>query len=107
MRVSPIATFDIASTASATDAAAVVGADLAADGRLRFTAGDRTAALAAIDAGGAAIVPAGLAERLGLAVGPALAVPAVDGTTLDAAGRRHRRSLDARRERRADARRLG
>ena len=62
-RISPIATFDIALQGARTDAAAVVGADMAADGRLRFTAGDRASALAALDAGGATIVPAGLADR--------------------------------------------
>ena len=50
-RVSPIATFDIALDGTRTDAAAVVGADLAADGRLGFVAGDRDAALAALDDG--------------------------------------------------------
>ena len=82
-RVSPIATFDIAVRGARTDAAAVVGADLAADGRLRFTAGDRAAALAAIDAGGAAIAPAGMAERLGLAVDQVLTVPTATGQALD------------------------
>ena len=57
-RVSPIATFDVALEGTRTDAAAVVGSDMAADGRLRFVAGDRDAALAALDAGGAAILPA-------------------------------------------------
>ncbi|MDO8483623.1 MAG: FtsX-like permease family protein [Candidatus Limnocylindrales bacterium] len=82
-RISPIATFDIALDGARTDAAAVVGADLAADGRLRFTAGDRAAALAAIDAGGATIVPAGLASRLGLAVDQVLTVPTASGDALD------------------------
>ncbi|MBI3748747.1 MAG: ABC transporter permease [Chloroflexi bacterium] len=82
-RISPIATFDVALEGARTDAAAVVGADLAADGRLRFTAGDRASALAAIDAGGATIVPAGLADRLGLAVGQTLTVPTDSGTPLD------------------------
>jgi putative ABC transport system permease protein len=83
VRVSPIATFDVALRGTRTDAAAVVGADMAADGRLVFVSGDRAAALAAIDAGGATILPAALAERLGVAVGQTLTVPTTDGGTLD------------------------
>ena len=82
-RVSPIATFDIALEGTRTDAAAVVGADMAADGRLVFVDGDREAALAALDTGGAAIVPAALAERFGLTVGDAVSVPTIDGGSLD------------------------
>jgi putative ABC transport system permease protein len=82
-RISPIATFDVALGGARTDAAAVVGADLAADGRLRFAAGDRTAALAALDAGGATVVPAGLADRLGLGVGDVLTVPSATAAALD------------------------
>ena len=82
-RISPIATFDVALGGARTDAAAVVGADLAADGRLRFTAGGRATALAALDAGGATVVPAGLADRLGLGVGDVVTVPTPTGTALD------------------------
>ena len=82
-RISPITTFDVALRGARTDAVAVVGADLAADGRLRFTAGDRATALAALDAGGATIVPAGLADRLGLGVGDILSVPGVSAAALD------------------------
>ena len=82
-RVSPIGTFDIALRGVRTDAAAVVGADMATDGRLTFTAGDRAAALAALDAGGAAIVPAGLAASLGLSVGQTIALPTADGRVLE------------------------
>ncbi len=82
-RVSPIATFDIALQGTRTDAAAVVGADMAADGRLVFIDGDRDVALAALDAGGSAIVPAALAERFGLSVGDAVLVPTIDGGSLD------------------------
>ncbi len=82
-RISPIATFDIALEGTRTDAAAVVGADLEADDRLRFTAGDRGAALAAIDAGGATIVPLSLASRLGLVVEQVLTVPTATGEALD------------------------
>ncbi len=78
---SPIATFDLAIDGIASDGAAMVGADLAADERLTFTAGDRASALAAIDAGGAAIVPRSLAERRGLAIGDRLAAAAIDGST--------------------------
>ena len=53
----PIASFDLAFAGTRLDAVAIRGADFAADGRLTFTAGDRTAALAAIDAGGAVILP--------------------------------------------------
>ena len=81
-RVSPIATFDIALNGVRTDAAAVVGGDMAADGRLQFVAGDRNEALSALDGGGATIVPVGLANRLGLSVGDTLTVPASDGTSL-------------------------
>ena len=86
--ISPIATFDLAVDGVRTDGAAMVGADLAADGRFRFVAGDRTAALAALDAGGAVIVPLGIADRDGLAVGDILAATAADGSvvTLRVAG---------------------
>jgi putative ABC transport system permease protein len=78
--VSPIATFDLAPGGVRLDAAAVNGSDLAADGRLRFTAGDRRAALAALDAGNATILSRSTAERLGLGLGDALAVALADGT---------------------------
>lgn len=80
--VSPIATFQMAVDGTATDAAAMVGSDLAADGRLVFTSGDRAAALAALDGGGVAIVPRSVAEARGLAVGDELAVTADDGSVL-------------------------
>lgn len=71
-RVSPLGRFSIALDGRRADGAAVVGADLAADGRLAMEAGDRDAALAALDAGGAAILPRSVAERLGLGVGDRL-----------------------------------
>ena len=71
-RISPIGRFSIAVDGVRADAAAVVGADLAADGRLAFVAGERDTALAALDAGGSAVVPQSLADRLGLAVGDRL-----------------------------------
>ncbi|HXG40729.1 MAG TPA: FtsX-like permease family protein, partial [Candidatus Limnocylindrales bacterium] len=77
-RVSPIATLDVAYRGVRLSAVAVVGADLAADGRLAFVAGDRAAALAALDAGGAAIVPESLARTLGLRVGDRLEVRAAE-----------------------------
>ncbi|MEO8438388.1 MAG: ABC transporter permease, partial [Chloroflexota bacterium] len=82
-RISPIATFDVALRGTRTDAAAVVGADMAADGRLTFVAGDREAALTALDAGGSAILPQALADRLGLSVGDSITVPTADGGNLD------------------------
>jgi putative ABC transport system permease protein len=50
------------------EAAAVVGKDFLADGRLSFVSGggDRAAALTALDAGGAVIVPQSLADRAGI-----------------------------------------
>ncbi len=81
-RVTPVATFDLAYNGIRVDAAAIVGADFLADGRLRLIAGDRTAALNAIDAGGSAILPASQAERLQLRVGDAMPLPAADGKTV-------------------------
>ena len=82
-RVSPIATFDVAIRGLRVDAAAIVGADFLRDGRLDFTAGDRTAALTAIDAGGAAVLPAATAARLGVRIGDPLTVALGGGATLD------------------------
>jgi putative ABC transport system permease protein len=82
--VSPIATFDLAIDGVRADGAAMVGADLAADGRLRLRDGDRATALAALDAGGAVIVPAGAAAAQpgGLRVGEPVVVAAADGSAL-------------------------
>ena len=77
--LSPIARFDVALDGVRTDAAAVVGADMLADGRLQFVAGDRATALAALDAGGSTVIPRALADRLGLTVNDVLAVPTSDG----------------------------
>ncbi|MBI3747110.1 MAG: ABC transporter permease [Chloroflexi bacterium] len=82
-RVSPMATFDLAIRGVRVDAAAVVGADFLRDGRLTFTAGDRSAALTALDAGGAVVLPAATAGRLGARVGDALVVALGGGATLD------------------------
>ena len=81
-RVSPIATFDVAMRGVRTDASAVVGADLLADGRLRFVAGDRADALKALDKGGFVIVPLDLATRDDLAVGSELDLAIGDGRVL-------------------------
>ncbi|HEX3264698.1 MAG TPA: FtsX-like permease family protein [Candidatus Limnocylindrales bacterium] len=78
-RVTPIASFDIAFRGMRVDAAAVVGADMLADGRLTMVAGDRSTALTALDAGGSAILPEGLARSLDLSVGDTMHVP-VDAT---------------------------
>src|SRR3954447_6552366 len=81
--VTPIGLFDVAVKGSRTDAAAVRGAQLAPDGRLPFVAGDRTTALAALDAGGSTIVPVSIAERFGLALGDRVPVPTASGAVLD------------------------
>lgn len=80
--VSPVATFDLAVGGRRIDGAAMVGPDLATDGRLRFVAGDRHAALAALDAGGAVVVPAGLAARDGIVLDQTLEAIANDGSTV-------------------------
>jgi putative ABC transport system permease protein len=86
--VSPVATFDLAVSGFRADGAAMRGADLAADARLTFTAGDRATALAALDAGGAVIVPVGVALRDGIPLGSDLSVTTVDGSvvTLEVVG---------------------
>jgi putative ABC transport system permease protein len=77
--VSPIATFDLAVDGRRVDGAAMVGADLEVDGRLLLVAGERRDAFAALDRGGAVIVPAGVAPRDGLTPGSVLRVVANDG----------------------------
>ncbi|MEO8272490.1 MAG: FtsX-like permease family protein [Chloroflexota bacterium] len=74
-RVTPIASFDLAFRGLRLDAAAVVGADFLADGRLTIVDGDRTQALTAIDGSGAAILPVGLARRLDLHVDDVMRIP--------------------------------
>ncbi|MEO8462828.1 MAG: ABC transporter permease, partial [Chloroflexota bacterium] len=83
LRVSPIATFDLAYQGKRIDAAAIIGADFLADGRLTFTQGDREAALRGLDAGGSAIVPAAVADRLGLGMGDTIALRLGGGSTLE------------------------
>jgi putative ABC transport system permease protein len=80
--VSPIATFDLAVEGRRVDGAAMVGADLDADGRLHLVDGDRATALADLDKGGAVIVPSGVAARDGLALGSRIVVAAVDGSAM-------------------------
>jgi putative ABC transport system permease protein len=77
-RVTAVATFDIAFRGKRLDAAAVSGADLLDDGRLTFVSGDRAAALAALDAGGTAVLPAAQADRLGIRVGDTMSLVGVD-----------------------------
>jgi putative ABC transport system permease protein len=81
--LSPIASFDLAVAGVRADGAAMVGADLAAEDLLQLVAGDRSTAFAALDAGGAVIIPAGIAVRDGLAVGDRVSVAAADGSALD------------------------
>ncbi|MES2210812.1 MAG: FtsX-like permease family protein [Chloroflexota bacterium] len=80
--VSPIATFDLAFKGVRIDAAAIVGSDFLADGRLTFIEGDRSTALQALDAGGTAIIPSAVAERLGLRTGDTIALALGTGSTL-------------------------
>ncbi len=80
--VSPIATFDLAVDGRRVDGAAMNGADLEADGRLHLVDGDRAAALAELDRGGAVIVPSGVAARDGVGLGSRLTVVAADGSAM-------------------------
>jgi putative ABC transport system permease protein len=81
--VSPVAMFAVAHDGLRFDAAAVSGADLAADGRLTFVEGDRAEALTALDAGGAVVLPRAQADRLGLGVGSTMTLAAASGTSVD------------------------
>jgi len=83
VRVSPMATFDVARNGVRLDAAAVTGADLLADGRLDFLAGDRKAALSALDAGSATVLPQSVAARTGLGVGSTLTLAVGGGKVVD------------------------
>jgi putative ABC transport system permease protein len=82
-RVSPIARFAVAFRGVRLDAAAVAGSDLASDGRLTFVAGDRRAALAALDAGGSTVVPQAVADEFGLHVGDNLELPIGGGEAVN------------------------
>jgi putative ABC transport system permease protein len=72
--ISPIGLFGVPYQGLRQEAAAVVGRDYLADGRLVFVAdgGDRTAALTALDAGGSVIVPRSLADQVGIRLGDTL-----------------------------------
>jgi putative ABC transport system permease protein len=80
--ISPIATFDLAVDGRRVDGVAMVGADLAADGRLYLVEGDRAEGLAALDKGGAVIVPSGVAARDGLGVDSRIIAVASDGSAM-------------------------
>jgi putative ABC transport system permease protein len=82
-RVSPIALFEVARNGVRIDAAAVSGHDLLDDGRLRFVSGERAAALTALDAGGAAILPQSVAARTGLRIGSTLTLAVGGGRVID------------------------
>jgi putative ABC transport system permease protein len=82
-RVTPIGTFDVAYRGFRLDAAAVVGADMLADGRLTTVTGDRSAALSGLDAGGTVILPEAIARRLGLEVGNTMSLLLAKGGQLD------------------------
>lgn len=82
-RVSPLTLFEVARNGVRLDAAAVRGADLAADGRLQFVVGDRAAALKDLDAGGVAILPRSLADRLNLTAGSTLTLAVGEGKVAD------------------------
>ncbi|HET7702737.1 MAG TPA: FtsX-like permease family protein [Candidatus Limnocylindrales bacterium] len=82
-RVSPIALFEVARNGVRMDAAAIRGGDLRDDGRLRLEAGERDRALAAIDAGGAVILPRSVADRTGLALGSTLTLAIGESRVID------------------------
>jgi putative ABC transport system permease protein len=82
-RVSPIALFEVARNGVRIDAAAIRGGDLLDDGRLRFVAGERVAALNALDGGGAAILPRSVADQTGLGVGSTLTLAVGNGKVID------------------------
>jgi putative ABC transport system permease protein len=81
--VTPIATFDLAIRGIRFDAAAIVGTDFLADGRLTFVEGDRATALRSLDAGGAAVLPRAAADRLGIGAGDAMVLALGGSQTLD------------------------
>ena len=72
--VSPIGLFGVPLAGVRREAAAISGSDFAADGRLIFVdgGGDSSTALAALDAGGAVIVPASLANESNVRLGDTL-----------------------------------
>jgi putative ABC transport system permease protein len=78
-QATPIASFDLAYSGTRLEAVAIRGADFLADGRLEFTAGDRSQALGALDDGGSIVLPASRAARLGVGVGDVMAVATSQG----------------------------
>jgi putative ABC transport system permease protein len=78
-----MATFEVARAGVRMEASAVRGADLLADGRLRFVAGDRSSALAALDSPGATILPRAIADRDGLVVGSTITLAVSGGRVVD------------------------
>ena len=75
----PVASFDLAFNGTRLEATAIRGEDFAADGRLTFTAGDRATALAALDAGGAVVLPRARAQRMGVGLGDPIVVLGTGG----------------------------
>jgi putative ABC transport system permease protein len=69
--VSPIGLFGVPYEGVRQEAAAIVGGDYLADGRLVFVSGggDRSSALTALDSGGSVIVPKSLADQMGIVLG--------------------------------------
>ena len=70
--VSPIGLFGVPWEGVRQEAAAIVGSDFAADGRLVFVEGDPASAFAALDAGGAVIVPESLRSEAEIHLGDIL-----------------------------------
>jgi putative ABC transport system permease protein len=64
--VSPVGLFGVPLNGVRQEAAAISGSDFAADARLTFVEGDAATALAALDTGGAVIVPQSMAVELGI-----------------------------------------
>jgi len=81
--VTEIAMFDIAYHGYRLDAAAVESDKMLADGRLTMRDGDRVTALDALTSGGAVIIPAAVADRLGLHLGDTMTVTLAGGSHVD------------------------
>jgi putative ABC transport system permease protein len=81
--VTDIATFDVAYRGYRLDAAAVWGAAMLTDGRLTVRDGDRVSALSGLDAGGTVILPAAVADRLGLHLHDVMTFSLVGGQQLN------------------------
>jgi putative ABC transport system permease protein len=81
--VSPIATFDLSIDGQRIDGAAMTGSDLAANAHLDLTDGDPSDAYAALDRGGAVIVPIGLARQEGIELDDLLRATGSDGSSVE------------------------